>query len=276
MTTADALTASENGQSPIGFGVDIGGSGIKGAVVNLADGSLIGERVRVDTPQPATPDVIAATSVQIAKTLGWDGPVGVTLPCVIKDGVARTAANVDKSWIDTAAVALFEKAFGQPVAVLNDADAAGLAEDKYGAGKNYRGVVIVLTFGTGIGSALLNNGVLVPNTEFGHMEVDGKEAEHRAAGSVRENQDLSWKKWSKEVSKVLETFEDLLWPDVFIAGGGVSRKGDKWIPLLTNRTEVIPAALLNTAGIVGAAMAAGQLGSSSESDGWSRVGRAWS
>lgn len=257
MTAATVMPSADQRMGGRGLGIDVGGSGVKGAIVDLADGSFIGERVRIDTPQPATPEAIAATVAEIVKTLEWQGAVGITVPCVVTDGVARSAANVDESWIGTDAVGLFKDALGGvPVAVVNDADAAGLAEDKYGAGKDADGIVILLTFGTGIGSAILHNGVLLPNSEFGHMEVKGKEAEHRAASSVKENKDLSWKKWSKEVSRVLIRVEDLLWPDLFIAGGGVSSKGDKWIPRLTNRTPVVAATLLNTAGIVGAAMAA--------------------
>ncbi|TSD96002.1 ROK family protein [Skermania sp. ID1734] len=256
-----ANLATENSVNRKSFGIDVGGTGVKGAIVDLETGEFASERIRLETPQPATPDAVAAAAAEIVKKLEWTGPVGITLPCVVQNGVARTAANVDKSWIGTDAVSLFKAAFGGvPVAVVNDADAAGLAEDRYGAGKNYSGVVILLTFGTGIGSAVLNNGVLLPNTEFGHIEVGGKEAEHRAANSVREGKELSWKKWAKQVSKVLRAFEDLMWPDIFIAGGGVSKKSDKWIPLLDNRTKVIPAELLNTAGIVGAAMAADALG----------------
>lgn len=240
-----------------GCGIDIGGSGVKGAIVDLSDGSLVGERIRIDTPQPATPEAVASTVAEIVKQLGWEGAVGITLPAVVTGGVARTAANIDKSWIGTDAVALFKDALGgNNVVVLNDADAAGLAEDKYGAGKDAKGVVILLTFGTGIGSAVMTNGELVPNTEFGHLVVDGKEAEHRAASSIKERDELSYKDWAKEVSLVLTHIEDLMWPDLFVAGGGVSRKGDKWIHRLDNRTPVVPAALLNTAGIVGAAMAA--------------------
>lgn len=240
-----------------GFGVDVGGSGIKGALVDLTTGQLIGERIKILTPQPSTPEAVAATVTKIVEQAEWTGPVGVTLPSVITGGVARTAANIDKSWIGTDARALFGGALGgRSVAVLNDADAAGLAEVRFGAAKDARGVVILLTFGTGIGSAVLHNGVLHPNTEIGHMEVDGKEAEHRAASSVKENQDLSYKQWAKEVSCVLARIEDLLWPHLFIAGGGISRKHEKWIPLLTNRTPVVPAELRNTAGIVGAAYAA--------------------
>lgn len=240
-----------------GFGVDVGGSGVKGGLVDLETGELIGDRIKIETPQPATPDAIAATVREIVTQAGWDGEVGLTLPSVVTDGVARTAANIDKSWIGTDARALFSAALGgRPVTVLNDADAAGIAEDRYGAGKDVDGVVVLLTFGTGIGSAILHRGVLLPNTELGHMEVDGKEAEHRAASSVKEQQDLSYKDWSKEVTRVLTRFEDLLWPDLFIAGGGISRKGEKWIPHLTNRTPVVAATLRNTAGIVGAALAA--------------------
>ncbi|CAM3041451.1 polyphosphate--glucose phosphotransferase [Skermania piniformis] len=253
MTQPATVQPADTGQA---LGVDVGGSGVKGAIVDLATGEFVGDRVRIETPQPATPAAIAATTAQIVEQLGWAGPIGVTVPAVVTGGIVRTAANIDKSWIGTDAAALFSRTLdGRPVTVLNDADAAGLAEDRYGAGREHSGVIILLTFGTGIGSAVLNNGVLLPNTEFGHFEVNGKDAERRAAASVRERKDLSWKKWSKRVSKVLIRYEDLFWPDLFIAGGGVSRKADKWIPRLTNRTPMIAAQLENTAGIVGAAMA---------------------
>ncbi|WP_207390547.1 polyphosphate--glucose phosphotransferase [Rhodococcus sp. ABRD24] len=240
-----------------GFGVDVGGSGIKGAAVDLETGELIGDRLKIETPHPATPEAIAATVAEIVRLAEWKDPVGITLPSVVTSGIARTAANIDRSWIGTDARRLFSTALGgRTVTVLNDADAAGLAEDRYGAGKGVDGVVILLTFGTGIGSAILHRGSLLPNTEFGHMEVDGMEAEHRAASSVKDTRGLSYKEWAEEVSRVLTRFEDLLWPDLFIAGGGISRKHEKWIPRLTNRTPVVPAALLNTAGIVGAAWAA--------------------
>ena len=239
-----------------GFGVDVGGSGVKGGVVDLETGQLVGDRIKLLTPQPSTPEAVAETVTEIIRQAEWDGPVGITLPSVVTGGVARSAANIDKKWIGTDARALFSDALGgRLVTVLNDADAAGIAEDALGAGKDAKGVVILLTFGTGIGSAILHDGVLLPNTEFGHMEVDGKEAEHRAASSVKEKKDLSYKEWAGEVSRVLTRFENLLWPDLFIAGGGISRKNEKWIPHLTNRTPVVPAALLNTAGIVGAALA---------------------
>ena len=239
-----------------GFGVDVGGSGVKGGVVDLETGELIGDRIKLLTPQPSTPEAVAETVAEIIRQAEWDGPVGITLPSVVTGGVARSAANIDKGWIGTDARALFSDALGgKRVTVLNDADAAGIAEDALGAGRDAKGVLILLTFGTGIGSAILHDGVLLPNTEFGHMEVHGKEAEHRAASSVKEKKDLSYKEWAAEVSRVLTRFEDLLWPDLFIAGGGISRKHEKWIPHLTNRTPVVPAALLNTAGIVGAALA---------------------
>lgn len=241
----------------LGFGVDVGGSGIKGAIVDLATGELVEDRIKIETPHPATPDAVAATVAEIVARARWEGPVGITLPSVVTAGIARTAANIDKSWIGTDARALFSRALGgRDITVLNDADAAGLAEDRYGAGKDVDGVVVLLTFGTGIGSAIIHDGVLLPNTELGHMEVDGREAEHRAASSVKDTEGLSYKEWAAEVTRVLCRFEDLLWPDLFIAGGGISRKHEKWIPRLENRTPVVPAALLNTAGIVGAALSA--------------------
>lgn len=248
-----AQSAAVTGQ---GFGVDVGGSGIKGGVVDLETGELVGERVRIDTPQPATPAAVADTVAEVVARFGWEGPVGLTLPAVVKSGVARSAANIDPAWIGTDARALFaDRLGGRAVTVLNDADAAGLAEYRYGAGKGTDGVVILLTFGTGIGSAILHDGVLVPNSEFGHLELDGDDAEHSAAASVKESQDLSWKQWTPAVTRYLRVMEDLFWPDLFIAGGGVSRKADKWIPLLDNRTPVVPATLRNSAGIVGAALA---------------------
>ncbi|MGP4057466.1 polyphosphate--glucose phosphotransferase [Mycobacterium sp. 4D054] len=240
-----------------GFGIDVGGSGVKGGIVDLDTGRLIGDRFKLPTPQPATPDAVAKTIAEVVAHFGWDGPLGVTYPGVVTDGIVRTAANVDKGWIGLNAREVIGGALnGQPVTVLNDADAAGLAEEKFGAGRDNTGVIVLLTFGTGIGSAVIHNGVLLPNTEFGHLEVGGKEAEHRAASSVKERKDWSYERWTKEVTKVLVAIENAIWPDLFIVGGGISRKADKWVPLLENRTPVVPAALQNTAGIVGAAMAA--------------------
>ncbi|MGK2881343.1 MAG: polyphosphate--glucose phosphotransferase [Mycobacterium sp.] len=239
-----------------GFGVDVGGSGIKGGVVDLDTGALIGERFKLPTPQPATPDAVAKTVAAVVREFGWTESLGVTYPGVVVDGIVRTAANVDKGWIGANAREMFSAELdGQQITVLNDADAAGLAEEKFGAGKDNTGVIVLLTFGTGIGSAVIHNGVLLPNTEFGHLEVGGKEAEHRAASSIKEKNDWSYKQWATEVTKVLVAVENAIWPDLFIAGGGISRKAEKWIPLLENRTAVVAATLLNTAGIVGAALA---------------------
>ncbi|MFI9511152.1 polyphosphate--glucose phosphotransferase [Nocardia sp. NPDC052566] len=238
------------------FGIDIGGSGVKGAAVDLATGELLHERIKIATPQPSTPQAVAETVAKVVAQANWDGPVGLTLPSVVLGGIVRTAANIDKAWVGTDARALFSTALdGREVTVLNDADAAGLAEDRYGAAKDFGGLVLLLTFGTGIGSALLYQGTLVPNSELGHLEIGGMETEHRAAASVKDRDGLSYAQWAAEVSTVLIGLENLFWPTVFVAGGGISRDADQWIPLLSNRTQVIPAHLKNTAGIVGAAMA---------------------
>lgn len=251
------MTSTEPSTPRQALGVDVGGSGVKGALVDLDTGRLIGERFRLDTPQPATPEAVTTAVAAVVTHFGCDGPLGVTYPGVVVDGVVQTAANVDRDWIGVNAAEAYSKAMGgRPVTVLNDADAAGLAEQHYGAGRNRSGVVVLLTFGTGIGSAVIHNGMLLPNTEFGHIEVGGKEAEHRAASSVKERKDWSYRRWTKEVTRVLIAVENAIWPDLIIVGGGISRKSDKWIPLLRNRTPVVAAELLNTAGIVGAAMAA--------------------
>jgi polyphosphate glucokinase len=258
MTATDKPEAESSADSSQrkGFGVDVGGSGIKGGIVDLDTGQLIGERFKLPTPQPATPDAVSDTIAAVVREFGWTGSLGVTYPGVVTNGIVRTAANVDKAWIGTNADDVISaKLNGQEVTVLNDADAAGLAEEKFGAGKDNTGLVVLLTFGTGIGSAVIHNGILLPNTEFGHLEVGGKEAEHRAASSVKDNKGWSYERWTEEVTKVLVVIENAIWPDLFIAGGGISRKADKWLPLLKNRTPVVAAALLNTAGIVGAAMA---------------------
>lgn len=241
-----------------GFGVDVGGSGIKGCTVDLRTGSLDEERVRMPTPQPATPEAVAKVVATITGEFGWHGPMGVTLPCVLKNGIALTAANVDQSWKGTDAAGLFSDYCRVPVAVLNDADAAGLAEMRFGAGRDQDGVVVLLTFGTGIGSALFVDGELVPNTELGHLQVDGADAEIRAAAGARDDEALSWADWAARVSRYLQVLEDLIWPDLIIAGGGVSKKADKWLSLLECRTPVVAAALRNDAGIIGAAAAAAE------------------
>ncbi|HET9876493.1 MAG TPA: ROK family protein [Mycobacterium sp.] len=261
MTGTDSTTATA-GTSPTSaqhraFGVDIGGTGIKGGIVDLGTGQLIGDRYKLPTPNPATPSDVAKVVAAVVDEFAWTGPLGVTYPGVVTDGVAQTAANVDESWIGVNVRAAIAAEFdGRGVVVLNDADAAGLAEERYGAGRDNSGVIVLLTFGTGIGSAVIHNGKLLPNTELGHLEVGGKEAEHRAAASVKEKKDWGMKKWARQVTKVLVAIEDVIWPDLFIAGGGISRKADRWLPLLENRTPVVAATLQNTAGIVGAAMAA--------------------
>ncbi len=243
----------------LGFGVDVGGSGIKGCPVDLDAGVLTEERFRLPTPQPSTPDAVADAVAELVDKFEWQGPIGITLPCVIKDGVAHTAANVDKSWVGTDAQTLFAERLGRQrseVAVLNDADAAGLAEMRVGAGIDRNGLVVLLTFGTGIGSATFLDGKLVPNTEFGHIEVDGHDAETQAAASVKDDLDLSYPEWAPRVSRYLRALEQFLWPDLIIAGGGVSKKAQKWLPLLESRSPVVAAELKNDAGIVGAASAA--------------------
>ena len=241
------------------LGVDIGGTGIKAAPVDLDTGTLISERVKLDTPHPAEPAAVASVVADLVKRFAWTGPAGITFPGVVDDGMIRTAANVDRAWIGTDARDLFATATGLAVAVINDADAAGLAEMRFGAGAGQKGTVLMLTLGTGIGSALFTDGVLVPNTEFGHIEIRGKEAEKRASEFVREEHMLSWGKWAGRVDEYLEYMQMLLSPKLIIIGGGVSRKSDKFIPLLTGlRAAVVPAAMHNDAGIVGAAMAATQ------------------
>jgi len=238
------------------LGIDIGGSGIKGAPVAVSTGELTAERHRIETPQPATPDAVADVLARVVDHFGWEGPIGATFPAVVRDGVVLTAANVDKAWIGTDAAQLFGARTGRDVLVMNDADLAGVAEIRYGAGKDKSGVVVMITLGTGIGSALFYDGVLVPNSELGHLELDAKDAEELASSRAREEDDLSWKAWAKQVSAYLHTLEDLLWPDLFIIGGGVSKKSEKFLPLLDIRTPVVPATLLNNAGIVGAALMA--------------------
>jgi polyphosphate glucokinase len=239
-----------------GFGVDIGGSGIKGCTVDLDRGELAADRLRIDTPQPSLPEAVCEVVGRIVGHFGWTERIGVTYPGVMKSGVAYTAANMDKSWIGTNFAERLESVIPGTVQTLNDADAAGLAEMRYGAGRDQRGLVLMLTFGTGIGSALFVDGVLVPNTEFGHIQVDSEDGERRASAAAREREDLSWHDWAKRVDRYLDVLEAGLWPDLIIVGGGVSKKSDKWVPLLSTRTRVVPAQLHNDAGIVGAALAA--------------------
>jgi polyphosphate glucokinase len=237
------------------LGIDIGGTGIKGAPVDTRSGQLLADRHRIPTPHPATPDAVATVVAAIAHFFEWTGPAGATFPAIIKDGTAYSAANVDPSWIGTNAARLFTEAFGGDVTVINDADAAGVAELTFGAGRGHGGVVIMITLGTGIGSALFVDGTLVPNTELGHLKMGKKDAERHAADSVRESENLSWKEWAGRLDEYLTMVEALFSPDLFIVGGGVSKRADKFLPRLSLGTEVVPAQLLNEAGIVGAALA---------------------
>ena len=235
------------------LGIDIGGSGIKGAIVNTNKGELVTERHRIETPQPATPNAVAATVKEIIEHFDYEGSVGCTFPAIVRRGVTLSAANVDKSWIGTDADALFEKETGLPFTVLNDADAAGIAEMAFGAGRDQAGVVFMITFGTGIGTALFIDGQLVPNTELGHIELNDREVEPWASAQAREKKDLSWKKWAKRVNKYLNYLDTLFSPDLYIIGGGVSKKSDKFFKHLKTGVPVVAAQLLNEAGIVGAA-----------------------
>jgi polyphosphate glucokinase len=239
------------------FGIDIGGTGVKGATVDVSTGELTTDRIRVLTPHPATPASVVPVVVDLVRQTSYTGPVGCAFPAVIKDGVAFTAANIDPSWIGTSvASALSAQLDGAAVSVINDADAAGMAELRFGAGRDVQGVVVMLTVGTGIGSAVFIDGLLVPNTELGHLEVDGHVAEHRASETAREEQELSHKQWAKRFNRYLEVLEALLWPDLVIVGGGVSKAPEKFMPLLESKAKTVPATLANTAGIIGAALAA--------------------
>jgi len=240
------------------LGIDIGGTGIKAAPVDVEKGTLVAERVKLATPHPAQPDAVADVVRELVKEFGWTGRAGITFPGVVTGGTIRSAANLDKAWIGLDGRELFGKVTGLSVTVLNDADAAGMAEVKFGAGAGQMGTVLMLTLGTGIGSALFIDGILVPNTEFGHIEIRGKDAEKRASELVREEEDLSWGKWAGRVDEYLLHMEALLSPDLIIIGGGISKKSDKFLPRLTGlRARVVPAAMLNNAGIIGAAMACG-------------------
>jgi len=238
------------------LGIDVGGSGIKGALVETTTGELTAPRMRLRTPQPATPENVAAMVAELVAHFEWSGLVGVGFPAVVKDNVVRTAANIDDSWIGVDAVRLFEEQAPCRFVVANDADVAGLAEMQFGAGREHDGVCLLLTIGTGIGSALFVNGHLAPNTELGHLEVRGHRAERIASGAVRQRKQLSWKKWSARLDLVLEAYEDLISPDLIVIGGGVSKKSEKFIGLLDTEAKLVPAELRNLAGIIGAALLA--------------------
>ncbi|MDY7039977.1 MAG: ROK family protein [Chloroflexota bacterium] len=238
------------------MGIDIGGSGIKGAPVNVKKGVLAAERYRVPTPQPSTPKAVSKAVAEVIKHFHWKGPIGCTFPAVIRNGLVCTAANVDKSWIGVNGRKLLKKKTSCQVLLINDADAAGIAEMQFGAGKDRSGVVFVITFGTGIGSAVFVNGTLMPNTELGHLEMNGVEAEHRASDLVRKKEKLSWNAWAARVNEYLGLLESLFSPDLFILGGGISKKHEKYLSSLSTQAKIVPAQLLNDAGIVGAAWAA--------------------
>jgi len=237
------------------LGIDIGGTGIKGAPVCTEKGELLAERFRVPTPHPALPNAVADVVAEIARHFNYSGPAGITFPGVIKNGIVYSAANVDASWISTDAAKLFANHLQGKTVVVNDADAAGVAEMTFGAGRGRRGVVIMLTFGTGIGSAIFYDGRLLPNSEFGHLQLRGEDAEKRASEKAREDKGLSWKKWAAVVSEYLTDLETLFSPELFIIGGGASSKAGKFLPYLTAKTEVLiaPAEMRNEAGIIGAA-----------------------
>ena len=238
------------------LGIDVGGSGIKGAPVDTKTGKLLAERIRIKTPKKAEPQPVADVVAEIAKAFDWKGPIGIGFPAPIKGGVTLMAANVSPKWVGTNADELFTKTTGCDCTMINDADAAGLAEMKFGAGKGQHGTVIMITLGTGIGTAIFYHGNLLPNAEFGHLDMNGKDAEHRASDAVRQREELSWKKYAKRLNKYLLQMEKLFWPDLFIIGGGISKESEKFIPLLKLETPVVTAQFLNEAGIVGAALAA--------------------
>jgi polyphosphate glucokinase len=246
------------------LGIDIGGTGVKGAPVDLATGGLVADRLKIATPRPATPEAVADVVDQIADqfeaSLG-DSPIGIAIPAVCQRGVARSAANIDPSWVDTDVDALFTARLGRPVHVVNDADAAGVAESKYGAARGVDGLVILTTLGTGIGSAFLLDGKLMPNSELGHLEIDGHDAEHRAAQSAKEREGLSYAEWAKRLQRYYSHIENIFWPDLLVVGGGISKSSHKFLPRLDLRTPIVPAELRNSAGIVGAAWLARELGS---------------
>jgi polyphosphate glucokinase len=258
----DDATPSQPVSGPLAIGVDVGGSGIKAAVVDTVSGEMRSERLRVPTPVPSTPEKVAASIGRLVRRLATttdlpaDAPVGVGLPGVAIDGRLRTAANIDPAWVDYPIAEKLSKSLKRPVAIINDADAAGIAEMRHGVGVGKPGTVIFLTLGTGVGSGVFVDGTLVPNTEFGQMEIRGRPAERRSASAARQRRGLSWKAWAQDLDEHLQRIEDLMWPNLFILGGGVSKNADKFVPRLTLRTPVVPAQLRNDAGIVGSAIVA--------------------
>ncbi len=255
-STESATAATAVPGVPQVLGVDIGGSGIKGALVDTEQGILATERHRIPTPQPATPDAVVATVADLTRFFAWQGPIGCGFPAAIKQGVVCTASHIDTAWLGCVVARQFGSVLRNPIWLMNDADAAGAAEMQFGAGRNQRGLVLVLTVGTGIGSALFIDGHLVPNTELGHIQMQGQEAEAYASDSVRKKKLLEWDEWGRRFNEYLHTMEQLFWPDLIIIGGGASKKFDKFATTLTLRTPVVPARLRNEAGIIGAALTA--------------------
>ncbi|MCS5496814.1 ROK family protein [Cnuibacter physcomitrellae] len=255
--TESASESTEATQSDtVAVGIDIGGTGIKGAIVNVATGELLTDRKKLPTPEGGEPDAIVATTKELLTSLGdipADASVGICFPAVVRHGRTMSAANVSKKWIGFEAEALFEKELGRDITFVNDADAAGYAEVTYGAAKGREGLIILTTLGTGIGTALIYNGVLIPNAELGHIQIDGGDYEPKAAYSAKEREDLSWKKWAKRLNTYYHELEALLSPDLFIVGGGVSKNYGDFFPLLELNTEIVVAELRNNAGIMGAA-----------------------
>jgi polyphosphate glucokinase len=259
--TGAAVRADPNGHRTA-IGIDVGGSAVKGSAVDVDSGALLRERIKVKTPQPSKPEtvveIITGIVAEMAPLVAPDAPVGVGIPCVVLGGVAKTAANIDASWVDFDLESVLTKILKRRVHVINDADAAGLAEMRFGAGRDHDGVVLTLTLGTGVGSGFFNDGELVPNTELGHMEIRGKDAERRSAAAARVRDDKTWEEWAKDLDEHLRAIDRILWPSLIILGGGVSKQSEMFIPFLTVRPPVVPATLLNDAGTVGAAMAAAE------------------
>ncbi|SMQ67914.1 polyphosphate--glucose phosphotransferase [Agreia sp. VKM Ac-1783] len=247
--------------SDVAIGIDIGGTGIKGAIVDLASGELLSERVKLSTPEGGKPKDIVGTVTKILEKLTdapEDAPIGICFPAVVRNGRTMSAANVSKKWIGLEAEKLFEDALGRDIFFVNDADAAGYAEVRFGAARDRSGLVMMTTLGTGIGTAIIYNGVLVPNAELGHLQIDGGDYELKAAYSAKEREDLSWSKWTERLQKYYSELEKLLSPDLFIVGGGVSKNYQEFLPMLNLTTEIVPAVLRNNAGILGAAALAAQ------------------
>ncbi len=238
------------------LGIDVGGSGVKGAIVDTKKGEMLTERFRIPTPEPASPEAVSKVVGDIVKHFSWNGPIGAGFPGVVQNGIIRTAANVDSSWINQDIDKLLTKITGCPVSVVNDADAAGLSEMKFGAGKDNKGLVLLITVGTGLGTVMFSGGKLVPNLEMGHIILKGEDAEKYASDAARKNDDLSWEKWASRFNEYLKRLEDLTWPDLIIIGGGVSKRTELFQGLLQARAKILPAQFQNNAGIIGAAYAA--------------------